>query len=102
MPKPLTLALAKTLGHGDYLCHMWLKRADRKRPISVRVNGRVQVWKRSPERVRVPWKYGLYEYGAVTEANLGDWYLCRGDGEGTPLSDNEIAKRLLERSTRVL
>ena len=27
------------------------------------INGRVRTWKRDPERVEVPVKYGLYEYG---------------------------------------
>ena len=35
-----------------------------------RVNGKVRTWKRSPERVYVPLKHGLYAYGAITEHNL--------------------------------
>ena len=99
MAKPLTLALAQTISPSDHLCHVRLKTRAGKLAV-VRVNGEAQVWKRSPDRVRVPWKYGLYEYGAVTEADLGDWVLCRGDGE--PLSDSEIAKRLLQRATKAL
>lgn len=36
---------------------------------SVKINGKVRTWKRSPERIEVPIKYGLYEYGTFT---LGD------------------------------
>lgn len=36
------------------------------------VNGNLKTWKRSPNRVRVPWKYGMYEYGAwETSATVG-------------------------------
>ena len=36
----------------------------------VHVNGKPQTWKRDPGRVRVPYKYGLYEYGEITQAHL--------------------------------
>lgn len=97
MAKPLTLALAKTLGHGDYLCSLKFKKRNGE-PVVVRVNGAAQTWKRSPGRVRVPWKYGMYEFGAVTEGDLGEWALC--GGMGTPLTNEQIARRLLERSQR--
>ena len=35
-----------------------------------RVNGKVQVWKRSPDKVRVPIKRGLREFGYLHETNL--------------------------------
>lgn len=35
-----------------------------------KVNGKVKVWKRSPEKVKIPVKHGLYEYGYVTHENL--------------------------------
>lgn len=38
-----------------------------------KVNGKVRTWKRSPELVIVPIKYGLYEYGHVTEWNLDNY-----------------------------
>jgi hypothetical protein len=44
--------------------------------VRVRVSGSVKVWKRSPERVEVPVKYGMYESGRVTESNLDDWHLA--------------------------
>lgn len=34
-----------------------------------RRNGATQTWKRSPARFRLPVKYGLYSYDAVTEAD---------------------------------
>jgi hypothetical protein len=35
--------------------------------MEVKVNGISKTWKRNPEKVRVPYKYGLYEYGYITE-----------------------------------
>jgi hypothetical protein len=36
-----------------------------------RVNGMVQIWKRYPNKVRVPIKHGLYHYHSITETNAG-------------------------------
>lgn len=41
----------------------------------LRVSGEVQTWKRSPERVKVPVKYGMYDNGYITENNLNDFHL---------------------------
>ena len=49
----LTLEEAKQLEYGDYLI------AD---------NGKR--WKRSPDRIRVPLKHGLYAYDAITETDF--------------------------------
>ena len=40
----------------------------------VRVTGLCQTWKRSPERFRLPVKYGLYESGAIDEHNAEQWH----------------------------
>ena len=42
----------------------------------VRVTGNVKTWKRSPERVQVPVKYGMYESSYITEHNLDDFHLA--------------------------
>lgn len=99
MAKPLTLALAKTLNYGDYLCSLKFKKRDGG-PVVVKVNGVAKTWKRSPERVQVPWKYGLYEFGYVTESDLGDWVPC--GGMGTPWTTTQIAERLLEGKQRAV
>lgn len=65
----LTLEQAKQLKPGMILYHTKNRNADGT-PQRWRVNGKPQVWKRSPERVRVPVKYGLYRYDNVTEADL--------------------------------
>lgn len=35
--------------------------------LRVKINGQPKLWKRSPGRVQIPYKYGLYEYGYITE-----------------------------------
>jgi hypothetical protein len=35
--------------------------------LEVKVNGVSKVWKRNPEKVRIPFKYGLYQFGYITE-----------------------------------
>lgn len=60
----LTLKQAQALKPGDILLD------DRQR--KWKVNGKVQRWKRSPDRVRVPLKHGLYSYDAITEGDFHD------------------------------
>lgn len=43
----------------DGTCHVW------------RRNGKTQTWKTRPDEYRLPVKYGLYAYGAVTEVTTG-------------------------------
>ena len=44
-------------------------------PARWRVNGAVRTWKRDPERVRVPVKFGLREYGYLDESNIHLFYV---------------------------
>ena len=39
-----------------------------------RRNGATQTWKRDVKRFRVPVKYGIYEYNAITQDNAADWH----------------------------
>jgi len=66
----LTLEEAKQLKPGDYLIDHNGKRW--------KVNGQVKTWKRSPHRIRVPLKHGLYAYDALTESDfpLGVFHLA--------------------------
>ena len=45
-------------------------------PASWRVNGKPITWRRAPERVIVPIRRGLYEFGYLTEDNLDLFDLC--------------------------
>ena len=67
--KTLTIEQAKKLSYGDTLHHVTNKNADGT-PQRWRVNGKVQTWKRSPDRIRIPVKNGLYNYDAITEREL--------------------------------
>lgn len=58
----ITLEEAKHLTTGDIIYGAAGKK--------FKVNGNVKIWKRSPERVQVPLKHGLYTYGYLTEDNL--------------------------------
>lgn len=65
----ITLEQAKKLTSGTILYHTKNKNADGT-PQRWRVNGKVKTWKRSPEKVKIPVKYGLYGFDYVTENDL--------------------------------
>lgn len=65
----ITLAQAKSLRTGTTLYHVRNRNADGS-PQRWKVNGSPKTWKRSPERVKVPIKHGLYAYDYITEHDL--------------------------------
>ena len=67
----ITLEQAKNLRPGDMLHHVTNKNADGT-PERWKVNGQPKIWKRSPERVQIPVKHGLYDFGYITEQWLDD------------------------------
>ena len=72
----MNLQEAKTLKAGDYIHHVTKKNSDGS-PMRARVTS-VKTWKRSPERIEVRYKRGLYEYGTLNERELGQ--IEKGDG----------------------
>ena len=42
---------------------------------AVQRSGMTKTWRRSPERFKVPVKYGLYDSGYITEKNAVDWHV---------------------------
>ena len=60
-------ALTQDVFH-DNLCRTW------------RRNGQTKTWKRDTNRFRVPVKYGLYRYGAVTDDNAYLVHVPGADG----------------------
>lgn len=42
-------------------------------PLYVRRNGAAQTWKRTPGKFRIPFKYGLYDYGEINNTNAHEW-----------------------------
>lgn len=65
----ITLEQAKSLYKGQVLHHVHNRNADGT-PQRWRVNGAVKTWKRDPNRIRVPLKYGLYGYDYLTQDDL--------------------------------
>jgi len=65
----LTVNQAKELRHGTTLYHVTNRNADGT-PQRWRVNGKVKTWKRSPDRIEIPIKHGLYAFDHLTEREL--------------------------------
>ena len=65
----ITLQQAKELRPGQVIYHTTNKNADGT-PQRWRVNGKVKLWKRSPGKIQIPVKFGLYIYGYITEKDL--------------------------------
>ena len=72
----ITLEQAKNLKPGDYI---YCKNSKTGKPMRYKVNGIPQVWKRSPERVRVPLKHGLYVYEQLTEQYLDKVFMSESE-----------------------
>lgn len=77
----ITLEQAKQLYKGQELFHDWQRNSDGS-PTVWRVNGAVKTWKRSPERVQVPIKHGLYAFDYLTESSLDLVHLTAADALG--------------------
>jgi len=82
----ITLNQAKNLRYGTILYHVINRNADGS-PQRWRVNGAVRTWKRSPNRVRIPVKYGLYTYDYVTEMDL--YLVCLSEEDAYREKGNE-------------
>jgi hypothetical protein len=69
MTKKLTLREAKNLEYGDMLYEIGQYNADGTLR-RWRVIGKPKVWKRSPKKVQVSLKHGLYSFTKIDEFNL--------------------------------
>lgn len=67
--KHITLEQAKQLKVDTILYHLQNKNADDS-PQRWKVNGKVKLWKRHPERIQVPMKHGLRQCDYLTENDL--------------------------------
>ena len=65
----ITIEQAKQLRPGRILYHMSNRNADGT-PQRWKVNGKPKTWKRTPDRVQIPVKNGLYSYDYVTQDDL--------------------------------
>jgi hypothetical protein len=70
----MNLEEAKNLSFGEIIHHASLKNSDGT-PQRFKVNGKVRLWKRTPGKILVPLKRGLYEYGYLVETNIDDFVL---------------------------
>lgn len=61
----MTIQEMQQLKYGDHVTF----RNYQNRIIRLKINGAPKVWKTRPNEVRVPVKYGLYEYGYITESD---------------------------------
>ncbi len=62
----LTFEQAKQLKPGDILYSLQASNAKGERQ-RWRVNGKVRTWKKSPARIYIPLKHGLYDYDSICE-----------------------------------
>jgi len=67
----LTLEKAKQLQYGDmvYMKECYDSKGNNRK---WKVNGKVKTWKKDLNRIKVPVKYGLYNYDYITEDNIKD------------------------------
>ena len=81
----LTLEQAKMLRVGQIVYHNSARNRDGL-PVRAKITGAVKTWKRSPEKVKVPFKHGMYTFGYITELNLQDWFLSEEEAIESYLS----------------
>lgn len=63
--------VAEMYNHCSTHNHIWVRTHDNKAR-RVKVNGAVRLWKRDPNRIEVPCKYGLYEYFTLHARDIKD------------------------------
>ncbi|MFA6335819.1 MAG: hypothetical protein WCX48_09785 [Bacteroidales bacterium] len=67
--KSITLEEAKKLSPGMWIYHR-TEKDSKGEPKRWKVSGQPVVWKKTPEKVEVPIKYGMYTNSRLTERNL--------------------------------
>ena len=45
--------------------------------VHCRRNGKTKIWVRNPEQVKIPVKYGMYDYFYIDETNAKDWAIIK-------------------------
>jgi hypothetical protein len=69
--------VACSASYGDHFHSHIHKNADGT-PVRVRVTGKCKTWKTRPDEFRLPFKYGLYQYGYIDEVNKDEWFVGYG------------------------
>jgi hypothetical protein len=62
--------IAEMVSHCNANSHIWFRSNDGTAR-RAKVNGIVRIWKRDANRIEVPIKYGMYEYGIFTASDIG-------------------------------
>ena len=70
----MTIEQAKQLHYRQIIYYRWSRNADGSL-CRWYVNGRVKTWKKTPDKVEVPIKHGLYSYAYLNNNNLADFDL---------------------------
>ncbi len=65
--RSITFEEAKTLHAGD---HIKMVDHSGKAWANVKINGKVQLWKRNPDRISIPCKYGMYETFRLNQSDF--------------------------------
>ena len=68
----ITLEQAKKLEWNDTLLFDSTDKENQPKTYQLRVTGKVKTWKRNPDRIKIPVKWGLYQYGYVTNGTFED------------------------------
>jgi len=64
----MTVDEMKSLQYGDHILYDGIdQRTGKPKTFRLKVNGKPKTWKRQPEKVQVPVKWGLYTYDYMTE-----------------------------------
>lgn len=64
------MTLEEAKANIDSAGHVWVLANDGSAR-RVKINGRTRRWKRDPDRIEVPYKYGMYEYGTFYSRDFG-------------------------------
>jgi hypothetical protein len=68
----MKLEEAKKLKYGQIIYSKNFRNADGS-PQRFKVNGNIKTWKKDKNRIRVPLKRGLYEFGYLDEYNISQF-----------------------------
>lgn len=77
----ITREQAETLHYGDHVhvgeCSITIgpRGGVKIHRVAVKINGKPKFWKRRPNDFRIPYKYGLYEYGYINQDNAKDFHI---------------------------
>jgi hypothetical protein len=68
----IDIVIASALHYGSTIYHATAVRSDGYR-LRARISGKLKRWKRSPNRFRIPFRVGMFGFGAITELNGKDF-----------------------------